>query len=155
MAADLVSRKVAVISAGAPDVAVRTAMAATKSIPIVFVTASDPVRAGFAPSLDRPGGNVTGITLMGVELAVKRLELLHEVLPGATRITVLLINRDRGEWSLAEARKKDTVEPLGSRDIPAPKNPCSGRHRDPPVGFYCRSKWAASDSLSPLRAEES
>jgi ABC-type uncharacterized transport system substrate-binding protein len=90
MAADLVSRKVAVISAGAPDVAVRTAMAATKTIPIVFVTASDPIRAGFAPSLDRPGGNVTGITLMGVELAAKRLELLHEVLPGATRIAVLV-----------------------------------------------------------------
>jgi putative tryptophan/tyrosine transport system substrate-binding protein len=90
MAADLVSRKVAVISAGAPDVAVRTAMAATKTIPIVFTTASDPVRAGFASSLGRPGGNVTGITLMGVELAAKRLELLHEVLPGAARIAVLV-----------------------------------------------------------------
>jgi putative ABC transport system substrate-binding protein len=90
MAADLVSRKVAVICAGAPDVAVRAAMAATKTIPIVFVTASDPVRAGFAPSLGRPEGNVTGITLMGVELAAKRLELLHEVLAGATRIAVLV-----------------------------------------------------------------
>src|SRR5262249_16458500 len=54
MAADLVSRKVAVISTGAPDVAVRAAMAATKTIPIVFVTASDPVGAGFVPSLGRP-----------------------------------------------------------------------------------------------------
>jgi putative ABC transport system substrate-binding protein len=90
MAADLVSRKVAVISAGAPDVAVLTAMAATKTVPIVFVTASDPVRAGFVPSLGRPGGNITGITLMGVELAAKRLELLHEVLPGTTRIAILV-----------------------------------------------------------------
>lgn len=56
MAADLVSRKVAVISAGAPDVAIRAAMATTKSIPIVFTTASDPVSAGFVPSLGRPGG---------------------------------------------------------------------------------------------------
>jgi len=90
MAADLVSRKVAVICAGASDVAIRTAMAATKTIPIVFSTASDPVRAGFVPSLGRPGGNITGITFMGVELVAKRMELLHEVLPGATRIALLV-----------------------------------------------------------------
>jgi putative ABC transport system substrate-binding protein len=88
--ADLVSRKVAVISAGAPDVAVRAAMAATKTIPIVFVTASDPVRAGFVSSLGRPEGNITGVTLIGVELSAKRLELLHEVAPGVTRIAVLV-----------------------------------------------------------------
>src|SRR5262249_60294670 len=58
MAADLVSRKVAVISTGAPDVAVRAAMAATKTIPIGFVTASDPGGPGFGPSLGRPEGNV-------------------------------------------------------------------------------------------------
>jgi len=69
MAADLVSRKVAVILAGASDVAIRAAMAATKTIPIVFTTASDPVRAGFVTSLSRPGGNATGITFMGVDLA--------------------------------------------------------------------------------------
>src|SRR5216683_2107567 len=90
MAADLVSRKVAVICAGASDVAIRTAMAATKTIPIVFSTASDPVRAGFVPSLGRPGGNITGITFMGVELVAKRMELLHEVPPGATRIALLV-----------------------------------------------------------------
>jgi putative ABC transport system substrate-binding protein len=90
MAADLVSRKVAVISAGAPDVAVRAAMAATKTIPIVFVTASDPVRAGFVSSLGRPEENATGVTLIGVELSAKRLELLRELLPGATRIAVLV-----------------------------------------------------------------
>src|SRR6516165_7206233 len=90
MAADLVSRKVAVISTGAPDVAVRAAMAATKTIPIVFVTASDPVAAGFVPSLSRPEGNVTGATLIGTELVAKRMELLHELLPDATRIAVLV-----------------------------------------------------------------
>ena len=90
MTADLVSRKVAVISAGAPDVAVRAAMAATKTIPIVFVTASDPVRAGFVSSLGRPEGNVTGVTAIGVELAAKRLELLHEIVPGIARIAVLV-----------------------------------------------------------------
>ena len=90
MAADLVSRKVAVICAGAGDVAIREAMAATKTIPVVFTTASDPVRAGFVVSLCRPGGNVTGTTFMGVELVAKRMELLHEVLPGATRIALLV-----------------------------------------------------------------
>jgi putative ABC transport system substrate-binding protein len=96
MAADLISRKVAVISAGAPDVAIRTAMAATKTIPIVFTTASDPVSAGFVPSLARPGENVTGITFMGVELVAKRMELLHEVLPSATRIALLVNPKNPG-----------------------------------------------------------
>ena len=90
MATDLVSRKVAVICAGASNVAIQAAIAATKTIPIVFTTASDPVSAGFVPSLGRPGGNVTGITFFGVELVAKRLELLHEVLPGATRIALLV-----------------------------------------------------------------
>jgi putative ABC transport system substrate-binding protein len=89
MAADLVRRKVAVICAF-NDVATRAAMAATKTIPIVFVTASDPVSAGFVSSLGRPEGNVTGVTLIGTELVAKRLELLHEVLPGATRIALLV-----------------------------------------------------------------
>ena len=90
MAADLVSRKVAVICAGASDVAIRAAIEATKTIPIVFTTASDPVRAGFVQSLHRPGGNVTGATFMGVELVAKRMELLQELLPGATRIALLV-----------------------------------------------------------------
>jgi ABC-type uncharacterized transport system substrate-binding protein len=90
MAADLVSRSVAVICAGAGDVAIRTAMAATKTIPIVFTTASDPVRAGFVQSLGHPGGNVTGATFMGVELVAKRAELLHETLPDATRVALLV-----------------------------------------------------------------
>src|SRR5215510_14056250 len=90
MAADLVSRKVAVICAGAGDIAIRAAMTATKTTPIVFTTASDPVRAGFVLSLGRPGGNVTGATFMGVELVAKRLELLHEIVPGITRIALLV-----------------------------------------------------------------
>jgi ABC-type uncharacterized transport system substrate-binding protein len=90
MAADLVSQKVAVILAGASDVAIRAAMAATKTIPIVFTTASDPVRAGFVSSISRPGGNATGITFMGVDLVAKRMEILHEILPNAKRIAVLI-----------------------------------------------------------------
>ena len=90
MASDLVSRKVAVILAGASDVAIKAALSATNTIPIVFTTASDPVRAGFVPSLSRPGGNATGVTFMGVDLVAKRMELLHEILPSANRIGLLV-----------------------------------------------------------------
>jgi len=90
MASDLVSRKVGVILAGASDVAIKAALLATKTIPIVFTTSSDPVRAGFVPSLSRPGGNATGVTFMGVDLVAKRMELLHEVLPSANRIGLLV-----------------------------------------------------------------
>jgi putative ABC transport system substrate-binding protein len=90
LAADLVSRRVAVIFAAGPDVGTQAAMAATKTIPIVFLTGSDPVAAGYVPSLARPDGNVTGLTTFGVELAAKRVELLHELLPGARRIALLV-----------------------------------------------------------------
>jgi putative ABC transport system substrate-binding protein len=77
----------------------------------VFVTASDPVAAGFVPSLSRPEGNVTGITLIGAELVPKRLELLRELLPGATRIAVLVnpnnpgLTRDNIQQSEAAVRR--------------------------------------------------
>src|SRR5262245_49014493 len=85
MAADLVGRKVAVLFTGASDLAPRAAIAATSTIPIVFTTATDPVGAGFVRSLSRPGGNVTGVTVLGHELLAKRLELLHDLLPGLAR----------------------------------------------------------------------
>jgi putative ABC transport system substrate-binding protein len=113
MAADLVSRKVAVICAGAGDVAIRTAMAATKTIPIVFTTASDPVRAGFVSSIGHPGGNVTGTTFMGVELVAKRMELLHEVLPGITRIALLVNPNNPGLMQDNIDLSKVAVQRLG------------------------------------------
>jgi putative ABC transport system substrate-binding protein len=113
MAADLVDRKVAVICAGAGDVAIRAAMAATKTIPIVFTTASDPVRAEFVLSLGRPGGNVTGATFMGVELVAKRLELLHEILPGITRIALLVNPNNPGLMQDNIELSKIAVQRLG------------------------------------------
>jgi putative ABC transport system substrate-binding protein len=90
MAADLVSRKVAVILVGGNLDGVRAAMAATQTIPIVFTTASDPVATGLVASLNRPSSNATGVTVFAGELGPKRLELLHELLPTAKKIALLV-----------------------------------------------------------------
>jgi putative ABC transport system substrate-binding protein len=89
LAADLVSQRVAVIVATAGTPTIRAAKAATSTIPIVFVIGSDPVMFGIVDSLNRPGGNITGITLIASETVAKRLELLLELVPTAARIGVL------------------------------------------------------------------
>jgi putative ABC transport system substrate-binding protein len=88
LATQLVQRQVAVIVAGGGTPAAVAATAATKTIPIVFAVAVDPVAAGLVPSLNKPGGNVTGN--MNVEIGPKRLELLKELLPSLTSIAVLV-----------------------------------------------------------------
>jgi putative ABC transport system substrate-binding protein len=93
LAADLVAHKVALLMAAGGIVSARAAKAATATIPVVFVSAGDPVAFGLVASLSRPGGNVTGASLINVSLGAKRLELLRELLPAARSIA-MLVNPD-------------------------------------------------------------
>jgi putative ABC transport system substrate-binding protein len=92
MAVDLVQRGVAVLAATSTP-AVLVAMAATKTIPIVFTTGGEPVELGLVASWSRPGGNVTGASELSTELAPKRLELAHQLVPAATVIGLLIIRK--------------------------------------------------------------
>ena len=128
LAADLVRRRVAVIVTPLSAAAAVAAKAATATIPIVFSTGGDPVGSGLVSSLNRPGGNVTGAVTMNAELGAKRLGLLQELLPAATRFAVM-VNRSSpvAEAVIADAqtaasaigRQIDVLTAGTNRDIDA------------------------------------
>ena len=106
LVAELVRRRVAVIATPADTPATFVAKAATATIPIVFEIGGDPVRSGLVASFNQPGGNITGITSMNLELAGKLLGLLHELLPQAARFAVLVNpnNSTIAEATITDAR---------------------------------------------------
>jgi putative ABC transport system substrate-binding protein len=108
--ADLVRRQVSVIVAAASDVTARAAKAATSTIPIVFGVGEDPVRLGLVANLARPGGNATGVNFFVVDLIAKRLRLLHDMVPKAVRIAVLL-NPDNASIAETTLREAQAVAP--------------------------------------------
>lgn len=108
LAADLVNRRVSLIAAiGLP--AALAAKGATATIPTVFAVEPDPIQVGLIPSLDKPGGNMTGVTALAAGRAGKRLELLHELMPTATVFALLVNPRD----PTAEAQAQDAVSAAG------------------------------------------
>jgi putative ABC transport system substrate-binding protein len=112
LAADLVSRQVAVIAAVGTSAPGLAAKSATSAIPIVFQTGGDPVQDGLVSRLNRPGGNVTGISRLSVSLEPKRLELLHEVAP-KTNVIGFLVNPLNQRTELLVQRMRESVHSLG------------------------------------------
>jgi ABC-type uncharacterized transport system substrate-binding protein len=104
LATDLVRHRVAVIATPGSVATPIAAKAATPSIPIVFCAGWDPVPAGLVAGINKPGGNVTGISFLNTELVAKRLELLHELVPGAVRVAVLVnpVNVPNSESTLRD-----------------------------------------------------
>ena len=129
MAADLVSRKVAVIATPGNLPGTRAAKTATSTIPIVFGVAEDPVKAGLVASLNRPDGNATGINFFTGEPVAKRLALLHELVPSAKRVAVFINPSDppRAEILRSDVRaaashvgvQLQILDPSTSREIDA------------------------------------
>jgi putative tryptophan/tyrosine transport system substrate-binding protein len=126
MAADLASRKVAVIATPASTPAALAAKAATTTIPIVFGIGGDPVQTGLVANLNRPGGNVTGYSSMNAELAAKQVGLLHELLPAASHFAVLvnpanlsneLVTRDVQTGAAALGLQIEVLSASTNRDI--------------------------------------
>jgi putative ABC transport system substrate-binding protein len=110
LTADLLRRQVRVIAAPGSTPAALAAKAATTTTPIVFVTGIDPVAAGLVASLSRPGGNLTGVVALSLELGSKQLQLLHEMVPAARRIA-LLVNPDSPTLAGEQSRDQQSTAP--------------------------------------------
>jgi putative ABC transport system substrate-binding protein len=114
LAADLARRQVTAIAAGGAS-ATLAAKAATTTIPIVFVMGGDPVELGIVASLNRPGGNLTGVTSMNVEVSPKQMELVHEVVPMATVIALLVNPADQLQFERTTRDVEAAARSLGVR----------------------------------------
>jgi putative ABC transport system substrate-binding protein len=111
LAADLIQRQVAVIAANGP--AAQIAKAATAKIPIVFTAGFDPVKVGLVASLNQPGGNITGVSILDVELGPKRLELLHGLVPAARTFGILVNPSDTARADIILKEMQSAAQGLG------------------------------------------
>ena len=116
LAADLVRRKVAVIVASGGDPSPQIAKAASRTIPIVFGMFGDPVREGLVDSLNRPGGNATGVTIFGPAAATKRLQLLHDLVPQAA-VTAFLVNPNNPNANVEITAAQTAAASLGRQIV--------------------------------------
>ena len=112
LAADLVRRQVAVIAATGGNNSALVAMQATSTIPIVFTSSDNPIERGLVASINRPGGNVTGVSWFNAELGAKRLGLMHELVPNAI-IVALLINPNNPESVRQPAELQKAARAIG------------------------------------------
>jgi putative tryptophan/tyrosine transport system substrate-binding protein len=112
LATELANRQVSVIVAGGSPVAALAAKSATTTIPIVFMNAADPVGIGLVASFNRPGGNVTGVTLLSAELVSKRLGILRDLLPSVRRIA-MLVNSTRPGVDVQKAQMQEAAQAIG------------------------------------------
>jgi len=111
LAADLIGRKVAVIAATGGGASILAAMAGTKTVPIVFTTGGDPVQEGYVASLNRPGGNVTGVSWFSNLIASKALGLLHELVPNAA-VLAMLVNPKLPESARMQSEGHESARAL-------------------------------------------
>jgi putative tryptophan/tyrosine transport system substrate-binding protein len=117
LAADLVRRRVSVITTGSATLAAFAAKAATATIPIVFLTGADPVGVGLVRSLNRPGANLTGITTLNTEITPKRLEVLRELLPTTTTMAVLVNPINSPTVDVERKQAQEAADTLGLQTI--------------------------------------
>jgi putative ABC transport system substrate-binding protein len=118
LAADLVRRRVNVIATGSNIIAAMAAKATTATIPIVFLTGGDPVKDGLVTSLNQPGGNLTGVTTLNVEMGPKRFEVLRELLPTVTTMAVLINPKNHPTFVETHIQQAQAVtHPLGLQMI--------------------------------------
>jgi putative tryptophan/tyrosine transport system substrate-binding protein len=136
LAADLVRRRVAVIVTPGSTPAALAAKTATSTIPVVFSIGPDPVEIGLVASLNRPGGNVTGISSMTAQLGAKRLAILHELLPTATRFAMLV---NPNSPAVTQATIKDVQEAAASIGRTSRWRRISGCPRSIPSASMSRS----------------
>jgi hypothetical protein len=164
LAAELVRLPVDVLVPLGGNIAIRAAQQATRTIPIVMVAASDPVAQGFVASLARPGGNITGLSVVGPELLGKQLEILKETVPQSTRVAVLANPGRRANPERDDDKRPDQSRP-GAVAASAGRGgtPCGGAGRrlcrDDPhrrgralrVGGAAAAGWAARTDCGPGR----